>query len=155
MRPLRPVLASLLLTTGCAARSAPPIAPCATVDPDERVILFGIGRSEVSGADAAYELGYAVAMLEEHASMRALVIGRADGKSMQGMSLELSVKRALAVKQALVDHGVAADRVRVGVPREGGAARVSTLNRRAEIVLYDPAAGDPASRLAVDVDVAR
>jgi hypothetical protein len=149
------LMSAMLAGAGCLTKTPPKVEPVTHVDSDPRILLFAVGKADVSGADAAYELGYAVALLEEHPSLRALVIGRSDGASVTGYALELCLKRALAVKQALVAHGVTADRVHIGVPRDASGARVSTLNRRAEIVLYDPAAGDPAVKLAVDVDGAR
>lgn len=91
------------------------------------------------------------AVLRDDPPRRVLIEGFTDSQGQDAYNLELSARRAGAVRQALVDRGISADRIDAqGLGEAYPVATNSTtagrqLNRRVEILFSDPT-GHIASR---------
>jgi outer membrane protein OmpA-like peptidoglycan-associated protein len=104
-------------------------------------MLFPSGKSELM-ASARDELSVVATALKERAPRSTVVIeGHSDSRGAQDMNLLLSAKRAEAVRDFLVAHGVAEERIDVeGLGyhhpiASNGTAKGRASNRRVEIVL--------------------
>jgi outer membrane protein OmpA-like peptidoglycan-associated protein len=81
------------------------------------------------------------ALLQEHPKLKVRIEGHTDALGAAGVNLALSQARAEAVKRALVERGVAADRIEavgLGEARplaDGGDAAADQRNRRIEVYL--------------------
>jgi len=109
-------------------------------------VLFDTGRAELKpGAERSIQ--QIAAFLNEHPERRVQVEGFTDSQGGNDYNLELSQKRADAVATAIVQRGIAAERVRaLGYGEEFPKASNSSdgsrqLNRRVEIVVSN---GDQA-----------
>jgi outer membrane protein OmpA-like peptidoglycan-associated protein len=113
-------------------------------------VLFDTGRAELKpGADRA--LDQLARFMREHPERSVLVEGHTDSTGSHGLNMELSQRRADAVRTALVARGIEADRVSsVGYgPQYAIASNDNAggrqLNRRVEVVISDES-GRVASR---------
>jgi len=112
--------------------------------------LFDPGQARLRGAAARIGERLA-AVLREHPERRVLVEGYTDNVGNPELNLELSRRRAEAVRQALIARGVAAGRIDVGGHGEAWSLAENTTaagrlqNRRVE-VLFSDARGQFRSR---------
>lgn len=113
-------------------------------------VLFDTGRSEVKpGASRA--LDQLAQFMQEHAERSVLIEGFTDSVGAEDYNMDLSRRRADAVRSALVTRGIAADRVAaVGYGEQYAVASNADaggrqLNRRVEVVISDES-GRVASR---------
>lgn len=151
------VLFALLGPMGCGLGHAdcPKVAAVSAKyeAPDERIVLFAIGNTDVSSPEASFELGYVVALLDERANMHALIVGHADPQGSPKVNQELSLRRARAVRQHLIKHGVKPERVMIATPHDASGPAGSGLNRRADVYVYDPLEEEASKRLGYAVEV--
>jgi hypothetical protein len=138
-------------------KSAPPTSSAAATAkydaPDERVVLFPAGVADVTTPEASFELGYVVAVMDDHPEMHALVVGHADPSGTPTYNHDLSLKRARSVRDNLLKHGVPRARVMIAVPKEQGKPASKGLERRADVYVYDPLQDEASTRLGYEVDV--
>jgi outer membrane protein OmpA-like peptidoglycan-associated protein len=113
-------------------------------------VLFDTGRAELkAGANRA--LDQLAKFMQEHPERSVLIEGFTDSVGAEDYNMELSRRRADAVRSALLSRGVAADRVAaVGYGEQYAIASNANaggrqLNRRVEVVISDEA-GRIASR---------
>lgn len=103
--------------------------------------LFDPGQARLRGA-AAHIGERLAAVLREHPERRVRIEAATDGAGSPASSPDLSHRRAEAVRQALVERGVAVDRIEVGgrpatAPLAGYAPAAGLQNRRVEILFSD------------------
>lgn len=108
-------------------------------------VLFEVDRAELKPG-AARQLDKVVAALSDRPDLTLVIEGHADATGGSGYNLDLSERRAAAVRQYLVSNGVASNRLRSrGLGEDYPVASNSDpagrqQNRRVEIVLQDEAA---------------
>ncbi len=102
----------------------------------KRIVLRGVTfdfNSADLGADAASILDAAVASLEEAPEAEVVVAGHSDSVGSDAYNQQLSERRASSVRDYLVDHGIAAERLEVkGFGESQPVADNSTAEGRAE-----------------------
>lgn len=97
---------------------APPPPPQATITDEQafaqqvKDIFFDYDKYDVRGEDQAIIQGN-VAYLQAHSNVRITIEGHADERGSTEYNLALGDNRANAAKNALVQAGIAADRIRV------------------------------------------
>ncbi len=114
-------------------------------------VLFDTGRAELS-AGASRNLDQLVKFLSDHADRRVEIDGYTDSVGSDSFNLDLSQRRADAVKSALVNRGVDASRIAtrgygkdfaVASNAEAGGRQ---LNRRVEVVIGGENGADVVAR---------
>lgn len=109
-------------------------------------VLFASGKSELLPSAQAKLSEVANALTQGNPDATIVVEGHTDSQGSQTFNLDLSQRRAQAVRDYLASHGVASDRIRaegVGFARpvaDNKTAEGRANNRRVEIVVQ-PAAG--------------
>jgi outer membrane protein OmpA-like peptidoglycan-associated protein len=109
-------------------------------------VLFETGRSELK-TGSVMELGQLVTFLRQQTDRTVVIEGHTDSVGGEAANLQLSERRADAVRAYLVSQGIDASRVRAS--GMGEAAPVATndtsagrqQNRRVEIVISNPGPG--------------
>lgn len=103
-------------------------------------ILFDIGKADIK-ADAQTNLQNLAASLGKNPETDILIIGHTDDTGDGDNNIDLSVRRAAAVKNYLVSNGVKASRLKIDGKAstepiaENNTAAGRALNRRVEIVI--------------------
>jgi len=171
---LLPLLAWLLWGKGCGTDTvavAPPAAPTVTVPtapvpvetpkavevpatPAPKVvpaapscdlnwIFFDFDKSDIR-TDATASLNHLVSLMKENTSSTTLLKAFTDGRGTDGYNEALSLRRATAAKAYLVDHGIAADRIKTDHLGKTDPIAANTsddsgrrYNRRVETYLMD------------------
>ncbi|HEX6993482.1 MAG TPA: OmpA family protein [Gammaproteobacteria bacterium] len=106
-------------------------------------VLFDFDRAELNPGAAA-TIDRLARFLEENPDRNIAIEGHTDASGTASYNRELSRQRAEAVRQALVDRGIASSRIEIrALGEEFPVATNDTdagrqLNRRVEIVLSDP-----------------
>lgn len=121
--------------------------------PDERIVLFASGSADAGSTEGYFALGYVVALLDEHPSYHALIIGHADSKGSADANREICFRRARAVRKVLMEHGADAKRLLIGAPRVQEGVSMPALSRRADVYVYDPVQDEVSKRLGYQVDL--
>jgi len=142
------VLAALAL--GCPRSGASPAAKRYEA-PDDRFVLFAAGRVDFA-SDGYFTVGYVAGILDGSPAYHVLIVGHADQAGKSDANREISIKRAHAVRRMLIDHGINEGRIQIAVPREEGPT-ISSLGRRADIFIYDPAQDNAARRIGYPVEI--
>ena len=148
---------AILAAIGCS--SAPEPRPAGTPTkryqaPDERVVFFGAGSAELRYAEAFFALGYVSALLDQNRALHVLVIGHADRRSGDGTDIEgMAWRRARAVREKLMAHGIGPDRILLGVPRAQKQELAPNMARRADVFVYDPVEDEASQRLGYEVEL--
>jgi outer membrane protein OmpA-like peptidoglycan-associated protein len=113
-------------------------------------VLFDTDKASLKpGASRA--LDQLAQMLSAHPARRVLAEGHTDSVGSDEHNIDLSTRRAAALKEALVQRGVSGDRIEVsGMGKEGAVASNDNsggrqLNRRVEVIISDET-GNFASR---------
>jgi outer membrane protein OmpA-like peptidoglycan-associated protein len=145
-------VALALSAAGCAPSPPPRPAAPAVDTSDAWFAYFGPGSHQLSAPDSFFSLGYVVALLDLEPQLQVLVIGHADAGRGE-YTRTLSLKRARAVREVLMKHGVAASRILVGSPKDKSEPADPSLSRRADIYVYDPVAEEVSHRLGYAVDI--
>lgn len=141
-----------------AAAAALELARVATVKQEDRgmvitlsgSVLFASGKAELLPAAQRRLTEVARALNDADREAQIVVEGHTDSKGSAGFNLELSARRAEAVRSYLVSQGIAEDRIRsegLGLSRpvaDNRSAEGRANNRRVEIVVQ-PSARHPAS----------
>lgn len=105
-------------------------------------VLFDTARSELKPG-AMQTVDRLASFMREHASYQLLVEGHTDSIGQDDYNLQLSERRADAVRAALMSRGIGSDRVRVrGLGKsfpvaDNGTAAGRQQNRRVEVVFSD------------------
>jgi outer membrane protein OmpA-like peptidoglycan-associated protein len=105
-------------------------------------VLFDVGRANLKEGGMR-TVGQLATFLQEYANRVVLVEGHTDNTGSLQLNLDLSSRRAEAVKSALMQRGISGDRVRtVGLGPEFPVAGNNTSagrqqNRRVEIIISD------------------
>ena len=137
------------LAEASAQKTAEELARLATVKQEERgmvitlsgSVLFASNKSELLPAAQQRLSEVAKALNTSNPNSQIVVEGHSDGKGSESYNLELSAKRAEAVRSYLVSQGVSQDRIRsqgLGFTRPVGnnkSAEGRANNRRVEIVV--------------------
>ena len=116
-------------------------------------VLFTSGKAELLPAAQAKLTEVANALTQNNPSATIVVEGHTDSQGSQSFNLDLSQRRAQAVRDYLASHGVAPDRIRaegLGFTRpiaDNKTAEGRANNRRVEIVVQ-PAPGQAAGAQA-------
>lgn len=132
----------------------------ATVKQDERgmvitlsgSVLFASNKAELLPAARRRLTDVAKALNEGDRGSNIVVEGHTDGKGSDTYNLELSAKRAEAVRSYLVSQGIDSSRIRaegLGLTRpvaDNKSAEGRANNRRVEIVVEPPTSNAPAPR---------
>ncbi|HEY6878404.1 MAG TPA: OmpA family protein [Polyangiales bacterium] len=132
-----------------AAQASADLARIATVKQEPRgmvitlsgEVLFRSGKSDLLGPAQAKLSEVARALTQQSPDATIVVEGHTDSQGGQTLNLELSRRRAEAVRDYLTSHGVAADRIRaegLGFSRplgDNGTPEGRANNRRVEIVV--------------------
>ena len=141
LRKLLVVLATTLLVAACASEPPPPPPPPPPVAaPTSFMVFFDWDRSNLS-QQAVQTIGQAVAAWRTRGSARITATGHTDTSGPESYNMALSLRRANAVKDALVREGVPAAAIAVIgrgeanllVPTGDGVREPQ--NRRVEIVV--------------------
>jgi outer membrane protein OmpA-like peptidoglycan-associated protein len=112
-------------------------------------VLFASGKSELLPSAQAKLSEVANALTQQNPDASIVVEGHTDSQGSQAFNLDLSTKRATAVRDYLASHGVAPDRIRaegLGFSRpiaDNKSAEGRANNRRVEIVVQ-PSGGQAA-----------
>lgn len=110
-------------------------------------VLFASGKSELLPAAQARLSEVAQALTQQSPDAKIVVEGHTDSQGSQDFNLELSAKRAQAVRDYLASHGVAPDRISsegMGFSRpiaDNKTAEGRANNRRVEIVVQPSGQG--------------
>lgn len=132
-----------------AEQTAAELERVATVKQEERgmvitvsgSVLFASGKSELLPSARAKLADVATALKNQSPDTGIVVEGHTDSRGREDFNLELSTKRAEAVREYLASHGVAPDRIRaegLGFSRpvaDNKTAEGRANNRRVEIVV--------------------
>lgn len=101
---------------------------------------FETGKNEVRAADAA-EVAEVAATLKQHANARIRIAGYADSRGAEPANMALGKARAEAIKAALVDQGIDANRIETVSGGEADPVDTNATasgrfeNRRTELVV--------------------
>jgi len=141
LRKLLVVLATTLLVAACASEPPPPPPPPPpAVAPQSFMVFFDWDRSNLS-AQAVQTIQQAASAFKTRGSARITATGHTDTSGPDSYNMALSLRRANAVKDALVREGVPAQAITV-IGRGEGQPLVATgdgvrepQNRRVEIVI--------------------
>lgn len=141
LRKLLVVLATTLLVAACASEPPPPPPPPPpAVAPQSFMVFFDWDRSNLS-AQAIQTVQQAAAAFKTRGSARITATGHTDTSGPDSYNMALSLRRANAVKDALVREGVPAQAIAV-IGRGESQPLVATgdgvrepQNRRVEIVI--------------------
>lgn len=139
-----------------AAQASADLARIATVKQEPRgmvitlsgEVLFTSGKAELLPAAQAKLSEVARALTQQTPGATIVVEGHTDHRGSEAMNLDLSARRAEAVRNYLTAHGVAQDRIRaegLGFSRPLGdnkTAEGRANNRRVEIVVH-PSSDEP------------
>lgn len=104
-------------------------------------VLFASGKSELLPSAQARLTGVAEALTQQNPDASIVVEGHTDAQGKESFNLDLSARRAQAVRDYLASHGVAPDRIRaegLGFSRpiaDNKTAEGRANNRRVEIVV--------------------
>ena len=114
-------------------------------------VLFDLDKADLKpGANRVMDR--LAAFLKDHEERSILVEGFTDSTGAEDYNMQLSERRARSVRQALMDRGIAGDRIEVrGYGEQFPVATNETIagrqqNRRVEIVFSDEAGQLPGSR---------
>jgi outer membrane protein OmpA-like peptidoglycan-associated protein len=132
-----------------AEQAAADLARIATVKQESRGlvitlsggVLFASGKSELLPSAQAKLTEVANALTQQNRDASIVVEGHTDAQGSEAFNLDLSTKRAQAVRDYLASHGVAQDRIRaegLGFSRpiaDNKTAEGRANNRRVEIVV--------------------
>lgn len=132
-----------------AEQAAADLARIATVKQEARgmvitlsgSVLFASGKSELLPSAQAKLSEVASALTQNNPDATIVVEGHTDSQGSQSFNLDLSTRRAQAVREYLTSHGVASDRIRaegLGFSRpiaDNKTAEGRANNRRVEIVV--------------------
>lgn len=141
------------LTLGCASTQAGPSPPPKKYEaPDERFVFFAHAKADVL-SDGYFNIGYITALLDVDTSLHVLIIGHADQNARGAANRDISLRRARAVRKVLLDHGIKGSRVLVAAPREQSESTLAQLNRRADLILYDPLQDEASKRLGYEIEI--
>ena len=88
----------------------PPPPPPPPPMPDQFVVFFGFNKSNISG-EAMQVITDAAATAKEKGSASIVIIGHTDSSGSDAYNEALSLRRATAVKGALVNLGIAEDKI--------------------------------------------
>jgi len=138
-----------------AKQAADELARIASVKQDERgtvitlsgEVLFTSGKAELLPAAQAKLNDVATALTQQDPNSRIVVEGHTDAQGKEAFNLDLSQRRAQAVRDYLAAHGVAPDRISaqgLGFTRpiaDNKTAEGRANNRRVEIVVQPAAKG--------------
>ena len=141
LRKLLVVLATTLLVAACSSEPPPPPPPPPPVAaPTSFMVFFDWDRSNLS-QQAVQTIGQAAAAYRSRGSARITATGHTDTSGPESYNMALSLRRANAVKDALVRNGVPAAAI-VVTGRGESMPLVQTAdgvrepqNRRVEIVV--------------------
>ncbi|MDB4990973.1 MAG: outer membrane protein [Myxococcaceae bacterium] len=142
-----------------AAQAAADLARIASVKQDSRgtvitlsgEVLFTSGKAELLPAAQAKLSEVANALTQQNPDAKIVVEGHTDAQGSQTFNLDLSTRRAQAVRDYLASHGVAPDRITaqgLGFSRPLGdnkTAEGRANNRRVEIVVQPSSGGAQAT----------
>lgn len=169
LRVLTVAVTSVLLS---ACQTPPPAAPAYTgptmeIEQSERgvqiflpsSILFATGRATFDGDKAAPYLDRVATLLKTKTTRNASIEGHTDNIGTLALNQALSEQRALALRQALIERGIAAERLQsegfaFNRPVASNANEEGrSLNRRVELVVLDEkieniTQGEPAGSFA-------
>jgi outer membrane protein OmpA-like peptidoglycan-associated protein len=168
--------ATLLALAGCATVPAPLPPPKVTlaIDQIDRGVLiwlpnnflFEFGKADINEAEAAPYLDRVAQLLKEKTQKAVSLEGHTDSIGSDAANQTLSEQRALAVRNALVGRGVAAERIstvgygksRPLAPNDSELGR--RLNRRVELIVLDETVehitkGEPANAFEAAFDKLR
>jgi outer membrane protein OmpA-like peptidoglycan-associated protein len=110
----------------------PPVAPPLQKKIVLRNVFFDFDRSDIR-PDSAPVLDEAVALLKEAGTITIIAEGHTDSIGTDAYNLKLSMRRANSVRQYLIDHGIAADRIRTeGFGESRPVASNATADGRAQ-----------------------
>ena len=112
-----------------ADASATAVAPAAT---PAAKIYFGSGASALP-ADAKFSLAPIVAALQANSASKAAISGFHDTSGDPAKNAELAKQRAQAVRKALVDAGIAEDRIDLRKPQATSGGTDANEARRVEV----------------------
>ena len=142
LRKLLVVLATTLLVAACSSEPPPPPPPPPPVAaaPTSYMVFFDWDRSNLS-QQAVQTIGQAAAAYKARGSARITATGHTDTSGPESYNMALSLRRANAVKDALVRDGVPATAISVVgkgetnllVPTGDGVREPQ--NRRVEIII--------------------
>jgi len=132
-----------------AAQAAADLARIASVKQEDRgmvitlsgSVLFSSGKSELLPSAQAKLSEVATALTQQNPDTQIIVEGHTDSQGKETFNLDLSTRRAQAVRDYLASHGVAPDRIRaegLGFSRpiaDNKTAEGRANNRRVEIVV--------------------
>lgn len=153
--PLRSILALALtgtLALGCGIFGSAPQTPKKYEAPDERFVFFPPNRIDLQG-DAYFSIGYVAALLDQNPAYHVLIVGHADQHVKSEANREIGFQRARAVRKALMDQGVKADRILIACPREPRESTMSSLSRRADMFVHDPVQDEASNRIGYPVEI--
>ena len=142
-----------------AEQAAADLARIASVKQEERgmvitlsgSVLFASGKSELLASAQAKLSEVSDALTQQNPDSSIVVEGHTDSQGKADFNIELSTKRAQAVRDYLASHGVAPDRIRavgVGFSRpiaDNATAEGRANNRRVEIVVQPVRGGSGAA----------
>jgi len=136
------------LATGCATPPVEPGVTLAVAQVDRGVmvwlpdsVMFEFGKSSLNHGEAAPYLDRVARLLRDKSAADVLLEGHTDNVGSEAFNQPLSERRANAVRDALLERGVATARVRaagLGFSRPLAPNDTETgrrLNRRVEIIL--------------------
>lgn len=169
------LLSAATLLSACATK--PPPAPAkvtlAIAQTDRGVmiwlpdnVLFGFGKAEINSVEAGPYLDRTAELLKNKTSRAVSLEGHTDNIGSEAANLALSEKRAMSVRNELLQRGVAPDRLAVvGFGKAKPLAPNDTelgrkLNRRVELIILGETVenlsqGEPANSFEMAFDKLR
>ncbi len=104
---------------------------------------FDFDSSELT-EEAIVEIGILANYLNEHAGLKILVKGHTDVRGKEGYNEQLSLARSQAVKDKLIEMGIAEQRIKTKglgkstLANKGDSEESHAANRRVNYILYQP-----------------